>query len=231
MFDFLSNNKKEIEDVDSEEVESIDEDYKILSSEELSDIVSKKRLHTRFTFEIAGSPKDHVEKALKLYVDKIYESEILKFSKVDFLDTEEDDKVFIKIVEIEGVIDKEKLGDFIISFLPSYFELISPSSVKVDAQELMNLFNGLISKLHQNEMSKKNLSSEHKLLRKKFSTLNKNTDALMKNFMKYILKDEGKDIKELSKIIGMTEPHLEKVLKSLISKGELKKSKEKYMIK
>ncbi|MFW6046234.1 MAG: hypothetical protein ACOCP4_00285 [Candidatus Woesearchaeota archaeon] len=226
MFDFLKNNKEEIKKANKEEGE-----YDLLSEDEIKKLVSRGRFHVRFTFEIAGSPKDHVEKALNLYVDKINEGNNLKFSNVEFLETEKKDNVFVKIVEIEGIIEKGLLSDFIITFMPSYFELIEPSSFKIHAQGIMNLFNGLISKLHQVEMSKKNMTSEYKLLKKKYSNLNKNTNALLKNFLKHAISDGKKSLEELSSIVGIKKEVLEKLLDNLKSEGVVKKSKGFYSIK
>ena len=223
MFDFLKNNKEEIKKADKKEGQ-----YDLINENEIRRLIDRGRFYVRFTFEIAGSPKDHVEKALNLYVDKINEGKALKFSKVDFLETEEKDNIFVKIVEIEGIIEKGLLSDFIITFMPSYFELIEPSSFKIHAQGIMNLFNGLISKLHQVEMSKKNLSSEFKLLKKKYSNINKNTNALLKNFLKHVLSNDQKSLKELSSIIGINEEILKKLLEKLESDGEIDRVKNYY---
>lgn len=228
MFNFRNKKKNSEKEENKEVEESIKGDFVFLKEDEIKQKVNDGFFYTRFTFEILGSPKEHIEKAMQLYLDKIYKDGFCDFTNTYISEAEEKDKLFLVIAELECIIDKSKLGDFCIAYMPAYFEIIEPANIKVESSNLTSLFNGLLSKLHQIEMGNKNLISEVKLLDDKLRSLNKNSNIILKNFIQYILYKETKTKEELSQITKINAEVIGKIMDDYVSKGDFVLKKKKY---
>ena len=82
--------------------------------------------------------------------------------------------------------------------------------------------NDLQGKLHKLDMGVKQLTNENQFLKK-------NIYSLSANIVSLALKVGAKKLKDLAKLSGMSEKHMEDFLDSLIKKGMVKKEGEDYI--
>ncbi len=121
-------------------------------------------MKTKIIIEIAGSPKEHIEKVIKGIVEKIQkEKKVLKYK---IFEAQEREKLFFTFVEMEIDFDNfEDLTGFCLDYFPSSIEILD-EKVDVKREELENAVNDLLAKLHQYDMVLKNLKAEIIMLKK-----------------------------------------------------------------
>jgi len=127
-------------------------------------------IRVKAIIEIAGFPKEHVEQTVDKVVSTLKESFNLKNFKVyeavalkeklegfwsSFCDVE---------VELKNI---DELVVFCFDFMPSSIEIISPESLSLKQNEMGNIFNDLLSRLHNYDMLVKNLNASNQVLKKK----------------------------------------------------------------
>lgn len=128
-----------------------------------------EKITIRAIIEIAGFPKEHVEEIMKKVIDnlksafdlkdhKIYEAVALKDKMEGFWSTFSEVEMNFK--------DINELVIFCFEYMPSSIELLSPEEIKFKSNEMNNLFNDLLSRLHDYDMVVKNLNASNKLLKK-----------------------------------------------------------------
>ena len=128
------------------------------------------KIKARAIIEIAGFPKEHVEETMIKVVENlkkdfvvksynVYEAAALKDKMEGFWST---------FCEIEIDFEKmDKLIGFCFEFLPSSIEILEPKEFNLKDNEFSNLFNDLLSKLHDYDMVVKNLVAQNQIMKKK----------------------------------------------------------------
>ena len=121
-------------------------------------------MKTKLIIEIAGSPKEYVENVIKEVVEKIKnEKKILKYK---IFEAQEKEKLFFTFTEIEIDFDNfEELTGFCLDYFPSSIEILD-EKVDIKREELEHTLNDLLAKLHQYDMTLKNLKAELIILKK-----------------------------------------------------------------
>ncbi|MEK6934689.1 MAG: hypothetical protein AABW46_02315 [Nanoarchaeota archaeon] len=120
--------------------------------------------------EVLGSPKDHVEKTLKLLMDAARRNKDFKINSEKIFEARklEDNPFFSAFTELEIEFkDLQDLIGFCFDFMPSSIEILEPGELKMDSIRGSDLFNELMARLHQNDMALKNALAELAILKKK----------------------------------------------------------------
>lgn len=187
------------------------------------EILSEKT-HLRCTviIEVLGKPKEHVEKSIRDYTDKIDEDSNLIILKKDFSDAEEKEGLWSTFVELDMVIKGlPKLISFCFDYMPSSVEIIKPEELLMSRETIADFANDLQARLHQVDMVVKQLKNENTFLKK-------NLNAMMKNTIAVALAPGMISSDKLSKITGIKEEELTKILKSMIDEGKIKQKDTLY---
>ena len=195
----------------------------------------------RAIVEVVGKPKEHVEKAINLVVEKSAEIKGLKIEKKDIAKTksikseslsetekkiqEKTGEIFSSFTEIEFIADNlDVVASFCFDFLPSSLEIIEPENISSDIQDISKLMNDTLSRLHNADLAVKRLNLEN-------STLKNNAMLLLRNMILVSLKSKEKDIEKLSKAIGIPSGQLKPFIDSLISENFVEQEGNIYRIK
>jgi len=129
------------------------------------------KIVTRFTFEVLGGPKDHVEATLQKVLDKLEEDKKLKISDKKVFDCEEqDNKLWSTFAEV--VLEFEKVGtllDVCFDYMPSSVEILEPAGMELDLGEFGESMNDMLASLHKYTMGIKQLQAQNLYLRKQLS--------------------------------------------------------------
>jgi len=176
----------------------------------------------RVIIEMLGAPKEHIEKTLKDYVEKLKQDKEMKILKEELAPAKEQKKLFSTFAELEILFsNSQKLVDFCFDAMPSSVEIIRPEKIIVDSSSFTDTLNDMQAKLHNNDMI-------IKTLRAKSALLDKNAKAVLRNFIYFLIKDEPRPIEYLSEEMGIGAKQLRPFLDELIKAGNIAEKEGKY---
>ena len=186
-----------------------------------------ERIVARVIIQMLGAPKEHIEKTLKEYIDKIKDEhkDIKILNKYQSkAKKEKNDKLFKVFSELEiEVKGVDSLVWFCFDYMPASVEIVEPDKLVYDSHEFTNFLNDLQAKLHKLDMLLKHFSAENIVVKK-------NGMALMKNIIILQLRTGPKGIKTLAANAGVPQDHIERFLNSMIKEGKIKKDKNLYKL-
>ena len=180
---------------------------------EIKGKVAEGKILARVIIEIVGKPKEHIEKALNVVVEKIKEEKNMEIVEEKTFNAEKQDEMFSAFAEI-GILFKNigTLTGFCFDFMPSSVEILDPEKLSFSSNEFAGLMNDLLAKIHH-----MNLYVNQNNLEKK--TLKKNMLNMLKNSVIILLNIKNLSLEQLSKSIGGSEKDLKPFLDSLIKEN------------
>ncbi|MBR9691252.1 hypothetical protein GOV06_00540 [Candidatus Woesearchaeota archaeon] len=184
-------------------------------------------IQSKVIIELAGKPKEYIEKTIKQYLELIKKNADLKVLKEDLGETkeiegEENKGLWITFIELELLAkDIPTLTGFCFDYMPSSIEIIAPAELKIKDRQFTSIMNDLQGKLHKLDMGAKQLNNENKFLKK-------NAYFLATNLVSVLLKTGAKTLKDLSRLSGMVEKDMNEFLEKLIKQEFVKKEGEEY---
>src|SRR3989338_8228415 len=182
----------------------------------------KTHVRCRTIIEILGKPKEHVEKTMRMYVDKIKQDSELIFLNVNFSDAEEKDKLWAAFVELEMIVKGiPKLIGFCFDYMPSSIEILKPEEFAMKASTIQDFVNDLQARLHTVDMIVKKQKNENDFMKR-------NMNAAIRNIILMSLAKNELDKEYLSKITGIKENELDIFLKKLIEEKKIKEENNIY---
>lgn len=131
----------------------------------------------RSIIEIVGGPKEHVDKAMGIVLDKLREGKEVKLIKDKVFEAqplEGKKPLFSTFCEIE--IETKKMDDlfgFCFDFMPSSVEIYDPAELILNIDAVNDMVNELITKLHQYDMAFKNIYAQNIILKRQMDELTK----------------------------------------------------------
>lgn len=187
-------------------------------------IAEKTHLRCKIIIEILGKPKEHVEKTIKEYVEKIKKDSGFIVLNTNFAAAEEKDSLWATFVELDMVIKGlQNLIAFCFDYMPSSIEISKPDELIVQKSTVENMINDLQSRLHTVDMIVKKQKNENDFLRHNLNKAASNVILVALSF--------GKMSKEnLSKITGIHEKELEIFLENLTKENKIKKENDLYSL-
>jgi len=200
----------------------------MVSEEEKSEIkgkVAEGKILTRVIIEILGKPKEHIEKALRIVVEKIKEQKDIKVVEEKLFDAEKQEEMFSIFAEL-GVLfmDIETLVGFCFDFMPSSIEILDPQKLSFDSNDFAGLINDLLTKLHQMTFKVVQNDTEKKVLKK-------NMLNMLKNTVKILLNIKSMQLEQISKSSGINEKDLKPLLDSMVKENMINLKEEVYSLK
>ncbi len=188
----------------------------------------KKELLFRAIIEVLGRPKEHVEKTIKEYLDKLKQDKNYQIISQEIAESKKQEKeeMWVIFAELEvRTASVDNIIGFCFEYMPSMVELIEPSKLTLKDVTISNFLNDLQARLHQVGIMAKQLKSENDFLKK-------NLAVLVKNYVTVLLNGGKKMTSEqLSKLTGLSKDKLEDFLDQLIDKGEIDLKEDLYSLK
>ncbi len=122
-----------------------------------------KPIISRITVEVLGSPKDHIEKAMQLVIKKIKEEPNLKVLKVEAFECKQmDNKLWNTFADIEfETKELKKVLEVCYDYMPSTIEILEPAGLEMDTNDIADVFNDFLTKMHKYSMVLKKLQTEN----------------------------------------------------------------------
>ena len=193
---------------------------------DIKEHIRKGYIHTRIVIEIIGKPKEHIEQALKEYVEKIDEDKNLIIIKKSFSEAKQiqESELFNIFSEMEILVKGfNSLIEFCFNYMPASIEILDPSKLTVDAHNMTNLFNDFQEKLHKADFLAKTTMQQNQIAMK-------NLKGMIRNSLVILLKDKGLKITEICTSTGLKEKDMIKYIDEMIKEGKIRKIGEKYFI-
>ncbi|MBI2658094.1 hypothetical protein HYX08_05370 [Candidatus Woesearchaeota archaeon] len=181
-------------------------------------------IRCRTIIEVLGKPKEHVENAIKEYIEHIKEDAELVILNEDYSEIREQGKLWSKFVELDLVIKgTKKLISFCFEYMPSSLEVLKPENLTLTNAELANFLNDLQARLHNVDMAVKQLKAENDFIKL-------NMNAVLHNSILICLKISKLSLEQLSQITGVDRKELEMFVEKLLKENKIKKEGELYTL-
>jgi len=167
-----------------------------------------------------GAPKEYIEETLKKYIEKL-KKEGLEITKEQFEEAKQQEKLFSTFAELEIKFESlQKVLDFCFDSMPSSIEILEPTTLTFETNNLSNFLNDMQARLHDVDMVVKSVRAQK-------SVLDKNVTAVFNNFILYACK-EPKTLTELSELCGVKKHELIQFIKNLTESNKLVKEGDHY---
>ncbi|MGV8172451.1 MAG: hypothetical protein ACP5OA_07205 [Candidatus Woesearchaeota archaeon] len=192
-----------------------------MNDKELKEFIGKGHILCRTIFEMAGNPKEHVEDTLKKYISTLKEDPDYIFMKEYMAPTEENDGVWSTFYESEILVSNlEKLNVLCFNLGPASVEILQPESMTLSDKRITDVYNDMISKIHEIGIAMKSLGNENDLLKVNLNRAIRNCVVLSLN--------EPRNANEISEKVGIDIEHLHPFLDLMVKEKSLVKDGEKY---
>lgn len=199
-----------------------------LSKAEIRDKIEEGAIKCLITLEVAGKPKEHVEKALEELLGKLKEEkhlDILKIVKGEAKELEDDEGYFSAFAEIGMLVpDMESLTFIAMNFTPASIEILAPDRFVFPPNRVQNWLNDLLSKLHS-------ISQEHRNLTQQTRYYQQNMNRLARNIITVLLAAGHQTSDTLSKLTGIEEENVKKILEHLKKEEQVMEKDGKWVLK
>ncbi|MBW2971430.1 hypothetical protein KY359_00190 [Candidatus Woesearchaeota archaeon] len=185
--------------------------------------VDKGQVLARIIIEVLGAPKEYVEEAIQLVIDKVHKTKDVEVVSESTFEAEEKGKLFSTFSEIEiWFKDVDTLSRFLFDFTPSSVEIMQPIKLHLSANFVSGFLNDFLLKMHDLGLKLKDNAAKTQLLQK-------NTDVLVRNFMHFVLR-EPRSVDEIAKLTGIPKPNAEAMLANFEKAGVVKKENGLFVI-
>lgn len=185
------------------------------------------RILCKAIIQMVGAPKEHIEATLKDYVTKLKEDKDKEFVNEEYMPAEknEDDQFFSCFAELDiWMKNIDTLINFSFYSMPASIEILEPEEFKLNSAEFSNILNTVQNKLHNIDMTVKQLRAQNTLMNEKLTTS-------LKNMITLVLSSGPKDAAELAKLVGVSEEAATKLASQLASDGRIENINNKYSLK
>jgi hypothetical protein len=130
-----------------------------------------EKIKAHLILEILGRPKDNVEETLSTLVTKLGSEKgvkILDKNIHDAIPAKDSKDLFTSFAEID--VEFEKLENYfgiLFAYMPANIEIINPESLTISNDQLSEIGNILLQRLHNYDAIAKNIMMERDMLTKK----------------------------------------------------------------
>lgn len=200
-----------------------------MTQEKIQEKLDKGYILIRAVIEVIGRPKEHIIHAMKLVIKRLKEEENIILTKGDLYKAQEQDfefkqkgKLWSTFAELELLLkDNDSVTYFCFEYLPASIEVLEPKNMRIPVKEYQNILNDLLARMHQIDMTLKNVRAENEIL-------NKNASTLLRNIVLLTLSSGSKTEQELAKKVGTKD--IKPFLNTMCKHNLIKKEKDRYSV-
>ena len=185
------------------------------------------KIHFRAVIEVLGKPKEHVETAIKNYLEKMKSDELFEVTNEEIAELKKQDQEELWAAFAELDIKTERIDHiikFCFEYMPSMIEIIEPKEFQLSDVNISKFLNDLQARLHHVDMLAKHTKMEN-------DHLKRNAGSLLKNYIQVLLSKSNLTGDQLSKLTGIEKSRLEDFLDQLIDEGKIDLKEDIYFIK
>ena len=171
----------------------------------------------RTIIEVLGKPQEHVETAIKKYVQNLKEDKRYHVVREEYAEIKKQEQhdLWAGFAELEFQTEKmEDIISFCFDYMPSLIEIIEPEELTFEDVDVSHFLNDLQAKLHAVDMVAKQMKVENGILQKSVT-------ILLRNYILFLLKNNNFSSVQLSQLTGVEQNRLEDFLDQLIDEGKI----------
>lgn len=185
----------------------------------------RERILCRTVIEVLGKPQEHVEKAMKSYIEKLKKDEKYKIVREEFAELKkQESELWSTFAELEmEVKEMQDLISFCFDYMPSIVEVLKPERMELTDEDFSRFFNDLQARLHQVDMIAKQVKLEN-------DNLKGSMGKLLRNYLVILLGKGDYGLGQLSKFTGVKEDVLGDFLDKLLDEGVVEMEKGVYSL-
>ncbi len=148
----------------------------------LANLMKSKKIVARLIIEILGAPKAHVEETMGMVIDKLKaEEEVELLKKTTYESEQQENKLWSTFSEVEIKVSSfQRLMGLAFDYMPSTLEILEPAGLELDSNNVSDVLNDLLAKLHRYDMLVKNFNAENKVLKQKLEKIRQENFELIK---------------------------------------------------
>lgn len=185
-------------------------------------IKSEGYIQAIIIFEVVGSPKEYVEKALKNHLYKLKQDPSIEIIREEIEPPVRNDKLWSTLAEVEILVKGlEKFTWICMNFMPASIEVMAPKELVFKGRDLTNWLNDLLAKMHEIAMISQQLGQQNKLMLK-------NVNALARNAVLLSIEAGTGNPKEIAKKVGIAENDLKPLFDAMLKEGVIEKKGKGY---
>ncbi|MEM4239729.1 MAG: hypothetical protein QXM31_01310 [Candidatus Woesearchaeota archaeon] len=178
----------------------------------------------RVIIEMLGAPKEHIEKTMRDYIDKLKKEQAVLKSDIAEAQPEQEGKIFGTHAELEIKFDDlADLLDFCFESMPSSVEVVEPGTLSIPLNKLNGFLNDLQARLHEADAIVKTGKIRQQIL-------DTNATNIFRRFLIAMVEHGHLTASEMSHYVGVHPSKLVPFLDKLVEEKKLKKEGEKYSI-
>lgn len=187
-----------------------------MKESQIREYLTKGWIRAMVTFEVVGKPAAHVEAALTEYLENIKKDSRIIFLREDReAPIEHDDGMFSTFCEAEMLVKNlETFTWLCINFSPASIEIMEPNEIVVQAREVTNWLNDLLSRIHE-------IGTNYRSHKTANDHLTIAMNQLVKNTILLSLKTGTKTENDLERETGILKEQLGPFLTHLVEKGQI----------
>jgi hypothetical protein len=175
--------------------------------------------------EIAGAPKEFVNKTMKQLIEHIEKNEKFRLLSKHRAKAKKHDELFSTFSELGLEFNKfSELLEFCFEYMPSNIEIEEPSKLELRREDMSDTMNELMLRLHKSDMSVKDANARVKLVED-------SNRHLSKGIISLALKQGAKSPDELSSLLGIHTDRLTPIMDFLVEKKVVEFKAGKYSLR
>jgi hypothetical protein len=129
----------------------------------------------RITLEVLGRPQEHVDETMGKVVEKIKTEENLKVRDVKRHESkvmERNGKFYTTFTELEFETNQlKRVLEICYDYMPSNVEIVEPAGLEMDCNDIADVFNDFLAKLHRYSAVVQNLRAENVFMMKELEKI------------------------------------------------------------
>jgi hypothetical protein len=183
------------------------------------------KIVSRVVIEVLGKPEEHVDKAMKGYIERLKKDKRYKILREEFAEVKKQESgLWSTFTELEMEVENmQDLIGFCFDYMPSMLEVLTPSKIELSDKGFSDFFNDLQARLHQVDMIAKQVKMEN-------DSLKINMGKLLRNYLTVLLGKGEQTLEQLGRLTGVAEEKLGDYMDKLIDEGLVKLEKEIYSL-
>jgi hypothetical protein len=188
-------------------------------------MAEQEEIQTKVIVEVVGTPKEHVEDALKIVLDNIKKEAGITPDKMKVFRPKPIDNYFSAFAELDLRFDSAgTLIGFCFDYMPSSVEIVRPEDMSIGSVEMGGLLNDLLSKLHNVNMAVTQLKAEN-------DNLKNNAEGLLKNIIMLSIREKPKDIDQIARDLGIKAADLKPFVEKYVGEDRIEEKDGLYKLK
>ncbi|MBN2454755.1 hypothetical protein JXB11_04375 [Candidatus Woesearchaeota archaeon] len=189
---------------------------------EVEDKLAEGYLKCHMIIEVIGKPKEHVEEAMRIILQKLKEEKGVDVLEGKVHKPKEQGLFFTSFVELDLLLkDMAVFTTICFDYMPSSVEIMQPEHLKLGTRKIADFVNDMLARLHDVDMRLKNVNAANKIL-------DNNLHALLRNFVMMLIGEGKSSLENLSGKIGISSKELEPFLKKFEKEGIIKSEGSLY---